>query len=202
MTPQRTRRLHARAGASAVSLLVALSGCAQPSPETDSPYRERFAQATAQATSDFEREALSDGEISRSEYQEAIDRWVSCMQTAGVEVSLSDQAGYYVYSVAGDMTQYDLSDADCSTGTRALIEPLYVDTLMNPGNEDPNAVLARCFVRIGAAPEGFTATDLQRVMDDGGLSTIDPDDPTFDGYDLNPESNPQVVECLKNPSAR
>lgn len=167
---------------------------------TSSPYAEDFRQANDLATSDFERAILKDGKVSRSEYEEAMQRYVSCIRDGGGSVELSDQSGYYVYNISGDIDQYDEMSEGCSQGTTVLIEPLYVDTLTNPDKIDSDEAIARCYVAAGLVRAPFGAQDLRDLMVAAGAegdSAGTPIDPAAEEI-VNSEKS---MKCMANPSS-
>lgn len=78
----------------AVVAMVA-TGCSASSSAAPGagPYSAEIKAAAKQATSDFERGVLSDGVITRAEYQEAIQRYVDCGKQHGLDIGLIDQGG-------------------------------------------------------------------------------------------------------------
>ncbi len=192
-------KFHGRALLCVLTTVIAGVGCSGPAPATN-PYAEDFRQAKEFATSDFERAVLEDGEITRAEYEEAMQRYVSCIRDGGGNVELKDQSGYYVYQVSGDIDAYDRMSDGCARGTTALIEPLYVDVLMNPDKLDPDEALARCFVAAGLVKAPFGAQDLRDLMTAAGAdgdSSGTPVDPAAQEL-VNSEKS---IKCMENPSS-
>lgn len=172
---------------------------------TSGPYAEDFRQAKDLATSDFERAVLKDGKVSRSEYEEAMQRFVSCVRDGGGSVELSDQSGYYIYNVVGDTDLYDEISDGCSQGSTVLIEPLYVDTLTNPDKIDSDEAIARCYVAAGLVRAPFSAQDLRDLMAAAGVesfsgapadSSSTPIDPAAQAIMDSEES----MNCMANPN--
>ncbi|AQP49755.1 hypothetical protein BW733_01820 [Tessaracoccus flavescens] len=88
----------------------------------------------------------------------------------------------------------------CARGTTALIEPLYVDVLMNPDKLDPDEALARCFVAAGLVKAPFGAQDLRDLMTAAGAdgdSSGTPVDPAAQEL-VNSEKS---IKCMENPSS-
>lgn len=182
--------------ASAIVLLSLLCCCSGPHEDTSDPYASQIAAARQKATSDFERQVLEDGVITRAEYEEANQRLVACAKSRGVDIGLHDQSGYYIYSVQN----YDANERivqDCQTGTTALIGPLYVDMLINPKKQDIHELIAECLVASGLAPTGFSKTDfdqgLQKQRDHSGSPfPFDMSDPRFEQCMANPSSGAET----------
>lgn len=174
---------------SLAALFVAVTaGCGGNEQPAEGPWAAEIEEARQQATSDFERDILNDGEITRAEYDEAIDRYLSCMEDAGVRVGTEDMGGYYQYSVAGPSSDYDRHDPDCRRGTIQSIEPVYVAIVRNPNNEDLNELLVRCLKAKGLVPEDFTAQDLREEREAGEVVSYDPEDPAAGDCRANPAS--------------
>lgn len=151
-------------------LSLALVGACSDGPGSDevSPYSAEFENAFANATSDFERGVLEDGEITSAEYEEAMDNYLACMHDLGVDVTLQASGEMYQYETS-TVEEFDLHDADCRRGTVAWIEPLYDGTINNPGNVevDRAAFAAECLVEAGLAPEGYSAEELGADLSSG-----------------------------------
>jgi len=172
-------------------LASSIVGCtAQGAPEVDqsNPYAAEISDAYGRATSDFERDVLRDGKIERSEYEESIQRYLDCMHTAGADISTQDQTGYYIYvTPAAEQEEIDQIDLTCTPGTRAVIEPLYVSMLTNPGNEDFDEIVAQCMNRHELADHEVTAEEIRRYLEEAAEPPFDADDP-------------KSGECIANPT--
>jgi hypothetical protein len=167
-----------------------LSGCSSPA-EADGPYSDAAREALDRASSDFERGVLSDLNVTRAEYEEAVDRYVRCIEDAGAEVKPVDQGGYYIYAVGGDTGKYDAVADKCSTGTRALIEPLYLNMITNPDAEDFEDIVVACFERHGGIDETISGDDLERYLQastDGDPLPFEVDPDVFDSCMSNPQN--------------
>lgn len=178
-----------------LAALFALASCQGPTPST-APYEAQFQQSQHDATSDFERQVLADGAISRSEYEEAVQRYVACGHAKGIKINATAQtSGLYQYEIPGP----PLSSADeaaltnCETGTTKLIEPLYTDIQQNPKHVDIFDSMAGCMVRAGKAPPSFSGKELRTLMSDAPNGRLLPTGPTVDGTD------PIVLKCTQPP---
>lgn len=163
--------------------VVVLASCATAAPDDD-PYQIRYEEALRAATSDFERAVLEDGEITRAEYEEAVERYVSCMADAGVEVGLHEQGGYYTYSAAA-ASGFDATHDRCAEGTTLLVAGLYVDQLTNPGAEDYDELIVACLIRAGLVDPDYTAEQLTADATDQTLP-LDDSSAGFHGCMANP----------------
>ncbi|HHW83334.1 MAG TPA: hypothetical protein GX743_05895, partial [Actinomycetales bacterium] len=78
----------------AVALCVLwVAGCSAV--EEENPWADTIREWESRASSDFEREVLSDGEITEAEYREAVDRMITCARDQGVEVSVTESGYFY-----------------------------------------------------------------------------------------------------------
>ncbi len=160
----------------AVSLIVAstlLSGCAESA--SQDPYASDIAAAAESATSKFERTVLGDGEISREEYEEAVQRYVDCMGDNGVKLNTIEQTGYLVYETTASNEEYEKADPICMKGTKALIEPLYVEMVMNPNKEDFSKLVFDCLTRKKLVLSGATVDDVRAYLEDGAKAPFQDD---------------------------
>lgn len=178
-------------------LALSVSGCASKD-EPDGPYAAELAAAADAAQSELEKRVFEDGKISRAEYEEAAQLYIACLTDAGASVSLHDEGGYYSYEATGDLELYDRMQDKCRVGTMKLIEPLYVDQLLNPENVAAEDQIAACFVKNGVAPQEFTGKDfLDLVIDNPqGLTTANDPGSKWEGYDFDPTTNPDAAACF------
>jgi len=177
---------------------ASVTACSPAEPISKDPYGENFRQALVLASSEFERAALEDLDISRSEYEEAMNLFVQCVAASGVEVTLRDQTGYYVYETVGDGSDFDSAADVCRIGTNGLIEPLYVDKLRNPENLDPQEATLGCLKRSGVVPSEFSVDDMQSLWDSQGKAQAS-GNPLPANIATIVES-PSFNECLSNAS--
>ncbi|MFT3797090.1 hypothetical protein [Microbacterium sp.] len=157
--------------AAVISIAVGVAGCAAAVAPANTAYAADFEDARVRATSQFEHDVLADGKITRAEYEEAMQRFVACANDNAVDVSLIEQAGYFVYSVTAASSDSDAVMAACQVGNNQFIEPLFVDQLMNPDKKDIDEVIAHCFVAMKVVPPPFSKADLQRLFRSAGIVT-------------------------------
>lgn len=175
--------------------LFALTSCRGSAPNT-APYGPEFQQAQHDATSEFERQVLAKGSITRSEYEEAVQRYVTCGHTKGIAISAVAQAsGLYQYEIPGPplSSTDDALLTNCATGTTKLIEPLYSDIQQNPEHVDVFDSMAGCMVRAGKAPSNFSGAKLRTLMSDAPDGQILANGSVVDGTDS------VVLKCMKPP---
>lgn len=189
-TPLRRRW---RATACAVLAAFLGSSCSAAPERPDDPYATVIENASAQATSDFERSVFADRQVTRPEYEEAVTRYVRCAHEHGVQLSTIPQAGYFVYTFP------DGGDADavlsrCVDGTTALIEPIFVATLTNPHRDDMDDLIAACVVRSGLATPGYTGAQIKAEKEAARRA----------GREINlpfDEEDPRFAACMADPTA-
>ncbi|MDO5535335.1 MAG: hypothetical protein Q4F65_11870 [Propionibacteriaceae bacterium] len=144
--------------------------------------------AQADVTTDFEREVLSDGVVTRSEYEEMFSRFSECMASAGYEVELSaDSYGRYTYATEGKAGVSE-ADARCATGTINPLAALYNDFVVNPSGEDPDILRVACLKRHRVVAESYTVEQFAKDMADPSSRVVTP-------------SNPEVARCITDPNA-
>lgn len=169
-----------------VAAAITFQGCggAESDPGRG-PYYDELRDAGRTATSDFEREALEDGELTRAEYEEAVQRFVGCAADRGVELTAKRQGALYIYQMRTD-AENDAVAAECSVGTTQLIEALYGDLVANPANGDFDQLVVDCLVRSGLAPSDYTKERFLAERD-GNLPFS--------------EGDPRMQECFGNVEA-
>jgi hypothetical protein len=175
----------------ALGLGTACSGGSSVNPSTNptGPYAAEIKQAMTSATTDFERQVLQDGKITRAEYEEAVSRYLACTEAHGVKMSKNlNPAGYYTYAQPG-MPDKNPWIMKCGEGTSLYIGSLYISMLRNPGHLNEADVMAECLVRKHLAPAGYQGKDLSK---DQGTS--------FKGAPFS-DTDPRYGECFDNPSA-
>lgn len=171
--------------------------------QTSSPsaWAAEFELARAAATSDFERQVLADDEITRAEYEEAVQLYVECAHDAGVDISPVEQDGAYIYAVDGlidDAT--DLVLDDCAVGTTMQIEGLYSSIATNPDNEDWWGLFLRCMKDSGLVEEDATLAEVQQAI---AISSVTSDGEVVEQGEWSapfPDDDPAFVACFTDPA--
>jgi len=171
----------------AVALTLSATACSAGTPTNTGPYTSEIEQAGRDATSDFERQVFSDGQISRKEYDESADRYIRCLNDNGLSASTELQDGLNTYAIQYPPGTTNASEAEsrCAVGTTILIEPLYGNILLNPDNVDFDELVVDCLKRNGIVDQDYTKADLLQETRDS---------PTF-----YPE-DPAGMECLAKPN--
>lgn len=190
---------------------LTLAGCSSPdepdAPQStqqtngsnaDNPYAPVIEEYLAQATNDFEREALEraleSGSVSEADYQEAVNGLLQCLDGKGftTEAVPDPTTGVVQYMTEGS-TEGDGFEAafeECSLGTTYLVGSLYDQMATNPNNQDFIELTVQCLVRKGVYPEGFTAEDFHEIARNAG--NLPADDPFFSADSMACQTNPEA----------
>ena len=157
----------------AVIVAVVLAGCANPASEEpegsgsadegfSGPWAELFELTYAQATSDDERAALEDGEISAQEYAYFRDKIVECLADINVSAQfLTDNT--LEYSNPDRVSQDRIAACNADNGIRVLT---LKDTITrNPTNLDENELVVECLQQAGLVDDEYTTEDLSNGVD-------------------------------------
>lgn len=156
----------------------------------DGPYSERLALAFDGARTDFERDAIRDGSISRAEYKMALRLFVDCMSSNSVEVRLVEGGDYYSYELLDEQASlYEHYRPECKVGTVEFVEPLFVDMRMNPENLSIEQNVLNCLVQRSDRFSQVELSDVYEFLSQGTESVIQASDPV-------------VAGCLASPAAR
>jgi hypothetical protein len=175
--------------------VVGASSCSAGDSGADEPHGAYYADikgAAKNASNDWERGVLSDGVITRAEYEEAVQRFVACGKDHGTTIIPEDHYGLYTYAIPGG--DPDDVSGTCSKGTTSNVEAFYGESLTNPHRRDWAELVTECLVRTGVAPHGFStddyrlaqATAQQRGGDGTHVFPFDVDDERFNQCNYNP----------------
>jgi len=185
----------------AVSLMaLAVVACAAAptgSPTPQGIWKTYFDQALADPNlSDFERQVLSDYQITDAEYQEAKDRFVTCMANKGWIIIYNWDGTYVTQPAPGNTNSAAIVGIPdgfaCSKGTTNWIEPIYWGMRDNPQGLTREQQIRTCFQKY-AVPDGAGLSDDQfaRLVDDVNFHASTPEgvlcywDPTgANGYSI------------------
>jgi len=182
------------------SLLAATPTHAEGTPTSVHPWAREFAAAHAAATSDFERTVLADDTITQAEYDEAVARFVACLRAEPQGFSVTAEpdplipgAAIYRGDIAPDVPPEVRQRiiASCQEGTTALIEPLFIATIVNPSHTDIDGLVLACLEAHG---EAVTAGDLPALREDARTATA-----RFNPSMTGATPDPATVACLVNP---
>lgn len=141
------------------SVVVLLSGCSGTHATEAPSIAPMWADAIQRALddpglSDFERQVLSDDDVTDAEFREAQDRFTQCMADLGWVVAFNvGQGGYSVSPDAGNpdtkMTGVQPDNMQCQKGTLSYIEPIYLGLRDNPRGLDFAGQIQACYARRG-----------------------------------------------------
>lgn len=196
-----------------------IAGCTDESnsrtPKTDAEiaaeWAAEIATAKAKATSEFEREVFADDEITQAEYDEAVNRYVECMNRTLPPnftpfTASKNQFGMYSFSspeIPNDQNDawtaaHDAADTTCAVGTTQLIGPIFVGRIMNPRRQTPNEQFIDCLKRHGFVSDTYTEDNLLADMAAAEMEAPGADSRHATGIDLK-ESGPHA--CFVTPWA-
>jgi len=160
-------------------------------------YQTMIDQALADPnTSDFVRQvltqALTTGQITDADYQEARNHFVQCMADRGWTVSLTD-VGYSVTGTPGgphdgagpNDTSEANDDGQCEDSAEGPIEPIYLGMKYNPDGLNNDQLIKACYTK-NNVPDGQGMSDDEFVAmihnsayrpstDQAELCILDPD---------------------------
>lgn len=186
-------RLYVRSGGIALASLAvagALGACGSSgttAPKFAGPYGEAFKDAYDNEKDPISKTALSDGRITRAEYDDAYRRYESCMEDRGFDVEVSED-GYGFYQASGLATDGAESANDACAAIYANVSYLYVAASTNPNNEDEGELLVRCLKTQKLVGASYTKKQLDADYQ-AGQFPFDEDDPKAEDC----FGNPQVV---------
>jgi hypothetical protein len=164
------------AGVLLIGLLLVVSGCTpQETKPTLAPmWQAQFDSALADPKlSDFQREVLSDYQVTDAEDQEAWDRFSQCMLDQGWDVEVSGDGSFSVGGVPGtenandpNGVPYDVTDG-CQSGTIVHVDEIYRGLRDNPEGKTRYQLIRDCFDAHGV-PDGKGLTDdaFAKLIDD------------------------------------
>lgn len=124
-----------------------------------SPYAGEVRAAASKVSTQFQRDVLKDGVVTRAEYLEAMNRYVSCMADYGLKVILTDHNGYYSTAIASDhrLTEEDnAAEFGCVSGSIMYIGDLYQRSIIDPDNRGYENQVYDCAKGLGVIPPGYT----------------------------------------------
>jgi len=186
-----------------LSLLVSLGSCSANDSSSGSQtgaYDAEFQAAYNASTNPVAKAAFQDGVITDAELAEVKGLMGSCLEASGVEVyELNPDGSGFVRppQVEGEDPDVVRQRADeimqkCETETNwPLVGSLYTQTRLNPDNVDMYTLMAQCMVRMGLAPEGYTAEDYKADFESDAFNPYNENQDTPDGR--------KFTACNKDP---
>ncbi|MGL5828007.1 MAG: hypothetical protein ACRC0L_00375 [Angustibacter sp.] len=146
-----------------VILSPAVTGCSgDRSPEQPhSKYYEDILRASATTASDFQREMLKDGVLTRTEYEEAINATAKCTSDRGFQLGRTLQNGVYMLSIVASGAAERVL-LECEKKYSSEVAMYFGDQLMNPDNRDGLELLVECLIHRKVLPPSYTVADYRR----------------------------------------
>jgi hypothetical protein len=200
-----------------VLAVCAIAGCSSDAPAGDdkriaAEWAAEFSRAKAGAVTDFEKVVFADSKITTEEYDEAIQRYVTCMngalppEFAGGFEAVKDEFGVYGYNGpqttedqnAAYDTAFNEADDRCGLGTKRLIEPLYSEMIMNPKRQTPEEQVLGCLKRHDLVEDSYTLENYNADFPASGDAAAPNDFDPSKATDLDVESD-AVQKCTITP---
>lgn len=126
------------------------------------PWATDFADAYSRATTEVERAALQDGEISAQEVSDMRGRFVGCLSAEGVsEVSFASDGSFSFQLPTGanpDAVNAQVDECSVSAG-EVTIGALASWIERNPQHLDESTIMAACLVRQGVVDKSYSAIE-------------------------------------------
>ncbi len=153
-------------------------------PTSQDSFPELLQAAADEATSDFEKDvldrAVENGKIAAADYEEAVSKYLTCVQDAGIDLDATMQPnGIYAWTPNNvtDLDKYGEVTNDCADGTVMRIEGLYKLQVANPDMLPNDEAAVQCLQENDVAPAGYDVKqfdeDLEAGFDGSGIDTDD-----------------------------
>lgn len=143
------------------------------------PWADLFEATYEQATSDDERAALDDSEISAEEYAYFQDKIIQCLDGIGVTGEFASD-GSLSYTKPKDASKDAIRACNADNGIRVIA--LHDAILRNPTHLDESQIMLDCLRRNDVVGAGYTVADLNNGVDLEKVSA----DPDFGGCAADP----------------
>lgn len=153
------------------------------------PWSAEFDKLATGSSSEFVVGIVADHEITFGEYTESQDRYVTCLEEAGLHPQVSREPdGLVVVGVPTDEADSESADA-CYLEWDGGVGSLYTQIWNNPNHVEITDLVAACLVRAGLVESGFTGADLVEVMA-----------PTVSHIEVDEDGNEIVNEPAQDPN--
>lgn len=131
------------------------------------PWASEFQVAHANAKSDYERQALEDGEITSAEYEQSKNHLRSCLGDAGYTITWDERGGFELGSQSGNYPDgfFERSDPvlqQCESKWTGSILYLYEQIRRNPQKKDESALQVACLAAAGLIDQTYTKDHWRR----------------------------------------
>jgi hypothetical protein len=133
------------------------SGAGGEAPSSPASWAEDFELAYEQATTEEEREALRDGEITAQEYAYFQQRIVDCLVSRGMTAKFRAD-GALEYTNPGGVSQEVIDRCNWENGLRLIV--LRDSIERNPAHLDETSIMLDCLKRVGLVPADYTEAEL------------------------------------------
>ena len=163
--------LHVGAGVAGLALLVA--GCAEDAGTETGLYASEFKEAREAVATDFERDILADEQITDAEYQEARQRYKSCVAERGFELELLPDGGTSTPYSPGEEAAMTAAVDECGAVTVGNIEGLYWAIRKNPERLDLDEASAECLRKAGLVGPDFDGKEFDETFSNPQYDTDD-----------------------------
>jgi len=128
----------------------------------------------------FERQVLSDYQVTDAEYQEARDRFRQCMADQGWIVTDMPDGRYLMRGAPGTANENQGVPSDvqlsCESGSTDYIEPIYLGLRDNPAGVSRAQEIRACFESHGVPDgEGMSDDQFEQLVSDPGYHASTPE---------------------------
>lgn len=137
-----------------LAVLLLASGCGAADPRSTGPttWREMALAAAKTAPTAHARKALSDGVVTRAEYEQSIADLVKCAADNGESVQVIDHYGIYGFSANGQAG--DAAFAKCTAGNLGTVQAIYYGQYTDPDSRG-QIVTSECLVKQHVLPGSY-----------------------------------------------
>ena len=140
---------------------------AQPAPASET-WASKAVKDAATAQTAFGRTALTDGVVTRDEYEKSVRALIACGKSRGQTISAVLHYGLYVFSAPGD--DGNAAFQACVEGDIGKVQGIYYGQFTDPDNRG-EIVTSECLVRLGFLPHDYRFrqptfdTDVDKILD-------------------------------------
>lgn len=169
------------------STVLLLAGCTVPSDSGANPWHKEFADAKQrlmeqEQDGQFQINVLEDGVITKQESEEAQTKFVKCMVDGGYSGIVEEEHGVSYDAELVSDPEFKKVQKDCLAMYDSEVGALYINTSLNPNNEDPAQLTLDCMKRSGLVPDDYTLSEFKQV-EEAYFAVI----PVFEGEGESPK---------------
>lgn len=200
MRSPRRRAARRIAVAACTGAVVTLAACGEPQdgePQVAPRYVAMMKDVLDGSPSDLESAVLSDYVITDGEFQSAIDEYMSCMESHGLEADVQrsplaygateESQDRFVASYAVRTEGLDVAaqiTADCTLGNLASIGMIYYSIQSNPHGRSTADALRDCLASHGIDVDALSDADADALLAGQNVQGLD---------------SPAVLACVEDP---